>query len=419
MWGFYVGMALATLTKGPIGFLIPPLAAGLYLTATRHWTIFWKQGFPIAGILVFLMLAGPWYTAMFLIHGDAYGSQAKVHTIGRFLAPMEGHGIGAWFYIPVLLLGFFPWSLLLPAGIYQAYQSWKNWQRGGQADSRPAMSHEPDQSGNELEWFAAFWLVGTFIFFTLSSTRLPHYIGPLFPAASLLAALYWSRAVQDPSTPWIRGSIHAMTSIGYLLAIGFACLPSLYRTFAGKMVKEFPMALQFDLGIGPYILAAVLLIAMGLVSYFGLNEEKRSIAFSIAGSAVTTVFLLALLTIIPGLNRYAIAPPQELAYAAGLNLEPSDQLIAFGTLRPSTSFYARRTVLYVPFNELTRLKTALKRPGRTMILAQEAMQDFLPKEAATFQPILKRHGYVLLASQPMVNVPEPRQQSAPSNSPVH
>jgi len=419
MWGFYVGMALATLTKGPIGFLIPPLAAGLYLTATRRWTIFWKQGFPIAGILVFLMLAGPWYTAMFLIHGDAYGSQAKVHTIGRFLAPMEGHGIGAWFYIPVLLLGFFPWSLLLPAGIYQAYQSWKNWQRGGQADSRSAMSHEPDQSGNELEWFAAFWLVGTFIFFTLSSTRLPHYIGPLFPAASLLAALYWSRAVQDPSTPWIRGSIHAMTSIGYLLAIGFACLPSLYRTFAGKMVKEFPMALQFDLGIGPYILAAVLLIAMGLVSYFGLNEEKRSIAFSIAGSAVTTVFLLALLTIIPGLNRYAIAPPQELAYAAGLNLEPSDQLIAFGTLRPSTSFYARRTVLYVPFNELTRLKTALKRPGRTMILAQEAMQDFLPKEAATFQPILKRHGYVLLASQPMVNVPEPRQQSAPSNSPVH
>jgi 4-amino-4-deoxy-L-arabinose transferase-like glycosyltransferase len=414
MWGFYIGMALATLTKGPIGFLIPPLAAGLYLTATRRWTIFWQRGFPLAGPLVFLVLAGPWYAAMFLIHGDAYGSQAKVHTVGRFLAPMEGHGAGPWFYLPVLLLGFFPWSLLLPAGLYRAYQSWRNWRRGERTDSAPLNSQETDRSGNELEWFAAFWLVGTFVFFTLSSTRLPHYIGPLFPAASLLAALYWSRAVQDPSTPWIRGSIHAMTGVGYLLAIGFAYLPSLYGTFAGKLVKEFPVAVQFDLGIGPYIAAAVVLIAMGLVSYFGLNEERRDIAFGIAGAAVTMVFLLALLTLIPGLNRYAIAPPQELAYAAGLNLEPSDQLIAFGTTRPSISFYSRRKVLYVPSNELDRLKAALKHPGRTMILTQEAMQSSLPKEAATFQPVLKRHGYVLLASQPIVSIPE--RATAPSQA---
>src|SRR5262249_13498074 len=154
------------------------------------------------------------------------------------------------------------------------------------------------------------------------------------------------------------------------------------------MVKEFPMATQFDLGIGPYVAAAIVLIGMGLISYFGLNDDRRGIAFGIAGAAVTIVFLLALLTVIPGLNRYAIAPPQELAYAAGLNLEPSDQLIAFGTTRPSISFYSRRRVLYVPSNELDRLKAALKRPGRTMILTQEAMQDSLPKEAATFQPVL-------------------------------
>ena len=405
MWGFYVGMALATLTKGPIGFLIPPLAAALYLTATRRWTIFWHRGFPLAGLLVFLVLAGPWYAAMFLIHGDAYGSQAKVHTVGRFLAPMEGHGAGPWFYVPVLLLGFFPWSLLLPAGVSQAYRSWREWRHDAQTDSAPPASHGIAQSGNELEWFAALWLIGTFVFFSLSSTRLPHYIGPLFPAASLLAALYWSRAVQDPSTPWIRGSIHAMTGVGYLLAIGFACLPSLFGKFAGKMVKEFPMATQFDLGIGPYVIAAIVLIAMGLVSYFGLNEERRGMVFGVAGAAVTTVFLVALLTVIPGLNRYAIAPPQELAYAAGLNLEPSDQFIAFGTLRPSMAFYSRRKVLFVPRNEIDRLRTALAHPGRTMILLPEAMQESLPKEAASFQPVLSRFGYVLLASQPIVSIP--------------
>jgi len=75
-------------------------------------------------------------------------------------------------------------------------------------------------------------------------------------------------ALKDPSTAGIRGSIHAVTGVGYLLAIGFASLPWLYGKFAGKLVKEFPTAVQFDLGIGPYLAAAVLLIGMGLVGYF-------------------------------------------------------------------------------------------------------------------------------------------------------
>ena len=414
MWGFYIGMAFATLTKGPVGFLVPLVAAGLYLAATQRWALFWQRGFPIAGTLVLLLLAGPWYAAMFAIHGDAYGTQAKVHTVGRFLAPMEGHGVGPWFYAPVLLLGFFPWSLLLPAAFYQSYMSWRE-RRRMPATSTMAPGHSnPAQSEQELEWFSALWIIGTFVFFSLSATRLPHYIGPLFPAASLLAALYWSRALADPDTKGIRGSIHAMTAVGYLLAIGLACLPTLYIKFAGKLVKEFPMAVQFHLGIGPYIGAAVILVGMGLVSYFGLNEERRGTALGIAGGLVATVFLLAVYTVIPGLNRYAIAPPQELAYAAGLNLEPSDQFIAFGTTRPSIAFYARHKVLFVPTNEVDRLNSALAQPGRTIILLQEALQESLPKEAAAFQPILKRHGYVLLASQPMVTIPESSQQPVPS-----
>lgn len=414
IWGFYVGMAAATLTKGPVGFLVPLLTAALYLTAARRWALFWQRGFPIAGTIVLLLLAAPWYVAMFIIHGDAYSSQAKVHTVGRFLAPMEGHGAGIWFYIPVLLLGFFPWSLLLPASFYRVYNSWKNRHRTEDASADLPDQQNTDRSGDELEWFAALWLIGTFVFFTLSSTRLPHYIGPLFPAASILAALYWSRALADPATKGIRASIHAITAVGYLLAIGFACLPTLYVKFAGKLVKEFPLAVQFNLGIGPYVGAAVLLLGMGLIGYLGLNEERRGTAFGIAGGLVGTVFLLAVFTVIPGINRYAIAPPQELAYAAGLNLDPSDQFIAFGTTRPSLAFYSRRKVLFIPANEIDRLKTALANPNRTMILLQEALLGSLPKEASTFQPVLKRHGYILLASQPMVTVPESSQKPASS-----
>ena len=121
---------------------------------------------------------------------------------------------------------------------------------------------------------------------------------------------------------------------------------------------------------------------------------------------MASVFLVAILTVVPGLNRYAIAPPQELAYAAGLNLDPKDQLIAFGATRPSFAFYARRTVSFIPHNELDRLRTALSKDGRTMILLPEYLHETLPQEAAGFQPILKQYGFLLLSNQPIVAAPQ-------------
>jgi 4-amino-4-deoxy-L-arabinose transferase-like glycosyltransferase len=421
IWAFYAGMALATLTKGPVGFAVPLITVLLYLAATRQWRVFWQKGAPIAGSLLFLILAGPWYTAMFVIHGDAYSSQAKVHTVGRFLAPMEGHGGGWWFYFPVLLLGFYPWSSFLPAALYRAYRTWR--ESRAMVNRRHELFEPGDRlgSGQELEWFAGLWIVGMFIFFSLSSTRLPHYIGPLFPACALLAASFWAQGLKDSSTRGLRGSIHFMMGIGYVLAIGIASAPVLFVKYSGKMVKEFPLAAQFDLGIGPYVGATIIMVAMGLIGYFGLSDNRRGIAFGIAGGAVASVFLVSILAVVPGLNRYAIAPPQELAYAAGLNLNPTDQLVAFGSTRPSIAFYARRPVVFIPADERDRLRTALSKEGRTMILLPEYLQDALSKEADGFQPILKRYGYVLLDNQHLVTAPEGVDvgASSPPKTPEH
>jgi 4-amino-4-deoxy-L-arabinose transferase-like glycosyltransferase len=398
IWMFYIGMAVATLTKGPVGFAVPLITMALYLTWTRRWRDYWQKGVPLAGMLLFILLAAPWYAAMFLIHGDAYATGAKAHTIGRFLSPMEGHYGTILFYLPVLLLGFFPWSALLPVPLYRTFKDWYQLRRA---------RSQPDPAGmSELDLFAALWLVGVFVFFTASSTRLPHYIGPLFPAAALLTASYWSRCLQDPTTKGIRGSIHLMMGLGYLLAIGFACLPTLYTIYASKMVREFPLAGQVDLGSGPYLAAAVLLLGITLVGYLGLNDERRGGAFWAAGATLAGLVLIVIVIATPHINRYMIAPPQELAYAAGLNLSPQDQFIAYGTTRSSSVFYARRKTLLVPFGEEDKIQAALKEPKRVMILLPESAQSKLPAEANGLVPILKRYGYVLLANQPMVTIPE-------------
>jgi 4-amino-4-deoxy-L-arabinose transferase-like glycosyltransferase len=409
IWMFYIGMALATLTKGPVGFAVPLIAAALYLTWTRRWRDYWQKGVPLAGMLLFILLAAPWYAAMFLVHGDAYATGAKANTIGRFLSPMEGHNGTIFLYLPVLLLGFFPWSALLPVPLYHAF---KNWRSSGEISRYPSapLPHadlpHPSIPGRELELFAALWVVGVFVFFTASSTRLPHYIGPLFPAAALLTASYWSRCLHDPTTKGIRGSIHLMMGVGYLLAIGFACLPTLYATYASKMVREFPLAGQVDLGSGPYLIATVLLLGITLVGYLGLNDERRGGAFWAAGATLAGLVLIVIVIVVPHINRYVVAPPQELAYAAGLNLDRQDQFIAYGTTRPSSVFYAKRKTLFVPIGEEDKIRAALKEPKRVMILLPESAQSKLPAEANGLVPILKRYGYVLLANQPMVTLPE-------------
>jgi 4-amino-4-deoxy-L-arabinose transferase-like glycosyltransferase len=399
LWVCYMAMGIATLAKGPVGFLVPLIVVALYLTLTQQWRPFWQDGRPLAGTALTILIALPWYAGMWWLHGSEYTDSAQANTVGRFLKPMEGHSFGFLFYLPVLLLGFFPWSGWLLFAWPAAYKNWR--------EARKTSAVSDAAQADKLEWFAAAWIFATFIFFTLSSTRLPHYIGPLFPAAAMLTASYWSRCVRDPATRGTNASVHLIMWLGFALAGAMACLPWIYDTMlAGKLTKEYPLATQLSLGSGPYVAATVLLIGMGLVGLFGLSDNRRGAAFWAAGGSLFGVVLVLMIFILPAANKYFVAPQQELAYAAGLNLAPGEQLIAYGATRPSTAFYARRKVLFVGSGEEEKLRTALGQPGRTMILLPESFVDKLPGDLKNYQPILKRYGYLLLASEPMVKIPE-------------
>ncbi len=410
MWLFYIGMALGTLTKGPIGFLIPILAVGLYLWLTRSWSLYWRQGFPLPGLLVFLVLALPWYLMMLSIHGQRYTTSAQGDTVGRFFGAMEGHGGTLLFYLPVFLIGFFPWSGLLPFAWYQAYRSWRDSRKTGALPPTQSSVLSDQPSPHALEWFAAIWALGGLVFFSLSSTRLPHYIAPLFPAAAILTASYWNRCVTDHAVPSMRAAIHTMTAVGYILALAFASLPPLYARFAGKLINEFPLAGQVSLGPGPYTVASIFLVGMGLVAYFGFSETRRAAAFWAAGGSLALVVLATTQLTFPLVNHFVIEPPQRLADVAGVNLGPNDRLILYGQPRPSLVFYAKRKSIIIHLNEEEKIKPYLNQPGRTMILLPSALRNRLPMETMDYPVLLERYGYILLANQSLIHVPEQAEQ---------
>jgi len=418
IWLFYVGMALATLTKGPVGFLIPMLAVSLYLLLTRSWPLYWREGFPLAGLTIFVALALPWYIMMWTIHGEKYAASAQGDTIGRFLGAMEGHGGTPLFYLPIFLVGFFPWSGWLPYAWYRSFQEWRAAKRAGLFSGAQPPESAASTPFHALEWFAAVWVVGGLVFFSLSSTRLPHYIAPLFPAAALLTATYWNRCVTDPSTRGIRAAIHTVTIVGGILAIAMASLPPLYAKFAVKMTNEFPAAGHVPLGPGPYAVASIFLVGMALVAYFGLSETRRPAAFWAAGGSLALVVLVVTQLTLPMLSYFFIEPPQQLAEVAGLNLGPNDRLIVYGQPRPSLTFYAKRKTIMVPVNEEANIKPYLSQPGKTMILLPAALRARLPFETMDYPTVLERFGYVLLANREMVNVPE-QAEKPPIRIPGH
>jgi 4-amino-4-deoxy-L-arabinose transferase-like glycosyltransferase len=417
IWLFYIGMGFGTMAKGPIGFLVPAMALIPYLTLTKQWGTFRREGTPALGLLLFVAIALPWYAVMLSIHGEGYLAAAKGDTVGRFLNPIGGHGGTIFFYIPILLFGFFPWSAFLPSAVKQVYRSWRTPTQAPTNPPEPATGAETVQPvrTTDLELFCALWLIVGFLFFSFSSTRLPHYIGPLFPAAAVLAARYWHRCLLSADHPGYRLSIKVMMGLGYLFGFALAATPMLYDTFIVKIAKEFPAAHQVDAGLGPPLSGILLIIGMGFVGYFAFSNDRRAGTFWAAGATVCIALLVNLVLTIPFFSRYFIAPHQELAYIAGLNLQPDDRLILYGRPKHSLLFYAKRKGIYIKPGEEEKMKPYLAEPGKTMIVLQSNMKSKLPAEAANYEVLLERYGYTLLANKPMITPPPP---GTPKHPPI-
>jgi 4-amino-4-deoxy-L-arabinose transferase-like glycosyltransferase len=422
LWLFYGGMALGTLTKGPLGVLVPLLAVLPYLTLSRRWREFWQVGFPVAGPALLLVLAAPWYAAMLALHGSQYTTSVKGDTVGRFFTVIGGHGGTIFMYIPVLLFGFFPWSGVLPVALYHAFKHWRGarsnrdeeWLNVDPSHGPLPIAHRPPAS-KELEWFAALWLVAGLMFFSLSATRLPHYIGPLFPAAAILTASFWARCLTDPNTAGSRIAIRTVMALGYLLGFALAASPSLYARFIDQIAKEFPMAMQVDPGWGPYAAGFVLLAGVALVGYYGIALQRYASAFWISAVMIGLVLVIAIKITLPRFSQYFIAPPQDLAYAAGLNLGADGRLILYGPPKPSLIFYAQRKAIVIRPGEEEQIRAHLTGRERTMIVLPSRLRDRLPAETNAFPVILERFGYSLLANEPMVKVPPtPPTREAPA-----
>ena len=389
---FYLAMGFGMLVKGPVGIIIPLVGVIPYLTLTRQWKSFWQKGFPLLGTVLVLLVAAPWYVAMFQIHGEAYWAAAQANTTGRFMSPMEGHGGTLFFYVPILLLGFFPWSVFLPSVLYQSLTQWKFYWNG-----RGFATQE-----HNLEFFLSLWVVGLLIFFTLSATRLPHYIYPLFPASAILVALWWKRFQEQHSSFDWKIPRRLLLGIGYLLGIAIIVAPAIFHQFIKQITKEFPAAVHVDFGWLPTIMGLVIVLGTMGIRLCLDSETKRSWAVGIAGGMMLIFGVLLIKGALPVYHMYFIEPPQQLATIAGYNLEKDDRLLQVGRKRPSLSFYAQRKVYFLGPRDEKKWETQLAASGKKMIILQTPLRREIPEAVSDWTVVLEHGGFSLLSSEPLL-----------------
>ena len=213
---FFVVIGLAMLVKGPVGFIIPVSTALLMaFTTTGRWRI--RRLLPAWGVALFLVIGLSWYLAVaFLAPPEAVHSLFVEEPLNWAEGNAGGIQTRAWYYLPLLLGGLFPWSLFLAAALVALFR------QGDLRRQRPLL-------------FLLFWFLGGLILFSLGGKKAIRYLLPILPAAALLTGWYFHRLQQRERAGW--GAVLAGTLVTLIAsALAVALLLGLADPEAGREV---------------------------------------------------------------------------------------------------------------------------------------------------------------------------------------
>jgi 4-amino-4-deoxy-L-arabinose transferase-like glycosyltransferase len=188
--------ALATLTKGPLGLILPLATAIVFLLVNREGRLLGKFLFNIWWVL-WIVLVVPWYLYAGLKYGNVFLWEFFVNCHWNRLIHPEHHRFNTLYFYPgVIAVGMIPWTGYLPM-IGNGFRSLRT-----------------------ENLFALTWLVVMFAVFTAAQSKLSTYIAPVFPALAMLTGL--SLAADNSSK--IRPAVTAVLSLCLGIAVGVAPL---------------------------------------------------------------------------------------------------------------------------------------------------------------------------------------------------
>ena len=326
MLACWAGMALAVLSKGLIGIVLPGAVLVAYTLLQRDFGL-WKRLHLGAGLLVFFAITVPWFVLVSLQNPEFLHFFFIHEHLQRFTSEVHSRA-GPWYYfIPILALGILPWLGVLFQGLLHGLR-------------RPQGSSGRFHPNRLL----LTWAVLIFVFFSVSGSKLPSYIIPIFPALALLIGGYLNRAGARP----------VMLAAGLVLLFCLIGLPFVPRIPELTSVQwEQPLYQGYAWWVG----AGAILGAIG--SAFALIQARRDNANAMLTLAVTG-FLVGQLIMLghEPLGRYAAGTAHIPALKA--ELQADTPLYSAGRYEQALPFYLQRTLTLVEHPDEMRFGLTLE-----------------------------------------------------------
>lgn len=297
----YAFAALAVLTKGPVGLVLPGIVLLLYVTIWhRHKRAFWHLFNPW-GWLTFIVIAAPWYVYMYSTHGmDFINGFFGLHNITRATTPEHPNQNWWYLYIVLLPISLLPWSGL---ALYEIIF--------GRRD--------------DTYKYIALWFIVFFVFYNIVATK---YLTYTFPC--VIPLIVWAAL----SINTLRARHLVRPHYG---AFGWLIIPM--TLFAldviGGIYIALPTGINRNLVLGGGI-ATLLLLSTAFLQANLTASVKSVIIASIA------LYVTAAASLAPLLQQ---SSAQQLAYS--LPLSASTQVYYYHDYRTSLVYYSQHPVTQI------------------------------------------------------------------------
>jgi len=279
---FYFFSGLATLAKGPVAILLAAIILGVFAALRRDLRLLLRTLWPI-GIVLYLAVVAPWFIAVQHANPEFFRVFFLQHNLARFTSNLYHHREPFWFYVPVALVALAPWTVFAVAALVDAIRDWR-------------FSIEQPPAQEDLRTYLALWLLVPIVFFSLSHSKLPGYILPAIPAATILLADFILRREQQAAKPpmW-QVLLHALLSAAML---------------AAAFIVPFKL-LKLSLPKTDIAVAAALAIATILTFWLTLQNQGYRVLRFVTLVPVVIAFALILKGTAPIINVLQSARPVQ------------------------------------------------------------------------------------------------------------
>jgi 4-amino-4-deoxy-L-arabinose transferase-like glycosyltransferase len=311
-YGLYASAALATLTKGLIGFLIPGAVMFFWLLIFNQWRRLRPLYLP-SGVALFLAIAAPWHVLV------AQRNEIWAHFYfvrehwERFTTTEHGRDAPWWYFIPFIVAGLFPWTGCLRPALREALRGgWKA--RGERATA----------------WFFVTWALFVFLFFSQSHSKLAPYILPVFPPLAVLIGQWLAEGWRTQAARFAE-AIGVFAAMAGVLGVAFVALLARPELFGVADIARF----RSDVTVS----AACLLAGAVLAPWWLRRGQMRWAAWAVAVSVGGLYLAL-------GEAHHKIARTETKAFALLVNERAAagDRIYHYHDFFHDFTFYTERLV---------------------------------------------------------------------------